>query len=241
MPLKCQSLLMMLLACLVFALSASQAVARIKPPSMEELVDSADLIVIGKVQSLKATPPVIWRQIGRSALVVAGIAISALLLWRKQVVNALVVIGIFGIGFAAWDVPHDAYRKVADVSVSSAIKGAPPAADIPVYYETGFVCDVTQLVAGREYMLFLKDAPGGYTMSWFDYSQWAIKDGCAQTVRMTWRDAPAITVSDLIERIRGGAKQGKNGSTAVSDPYPKHPAANKAHLQRRCATACGGK
>ncbi len=213
MPLTWQlRLLTPFTACLIFSMSASEAVAAITPPRMEELVDSADLIVIGKVQSVQATSAALRWQIGRAVVVGAGVAISALLLWRRKVLDAVVVLAVFLIGAALWEFPSDAYRKVTHVSVSSTIKGTPPSANIPIYYETGFVCDATRFAAGEECLLFLKNDPAGYAMSWYDYGQWVINDGYSQTVRMTWNQAAPIALAELIAKIRLCEKQGKEGN-----------------------------
>ena len=119
--------------------------ARVKMPKIEELVDSADMadmIVIGEVESVRATPPAFWRQIGTTILLIASAVVLAFLFWRKKfaiaacfVVACLLVVLLF-------DVPFGTYQKVAQVSVLSTIKGSPSPCNISVYYDDGFVCDL---------------------------------------------------------------------------------------------------
>jgi hypothetical protein len=180
---------------------ACVANARIKPPRIEELIDSADLIVIGKVESVQATPPEMWRQIGITIVLIAVVAILAFLLWRKRfaIAACLVVICLFLV--LIFDVPYGTYRKISQLSVSSTIKGPPTTNDISVYYDDSFVCDVTHFDIGQEYILFLKKLSSGYTMSWYDWSVWTVKSGYAQTERRTWQDAAPIALDEFIARI----------------------------------------
>ncbi len=71
-----RALLLGLSAWLMVTSLTGVADARIKPPRLEELIDSADLIVVGNVNAVGATPPVLWRRVG-----IAGVGIpSAVLL-----------------------------------------------------------------------------------------------------------------------------------------------------------------
>lgn len=211
-----------LLVCLILITSENVAVARITPPHMEELVDSAELIVIGKVQSDQATPPEMWRLVATTILVIAGVMTSAVLLWRRKFANTAVVVFICLIGIFALDVHYGTYRKVAYLSVSSTIKGTPPHTEIPVYYDNGFVCDITQFAAGKEYLLFLKKLPSGYALSWYDCSEWTLENGLAQTERGTWHDAAPIPLADLIANIEEACGKLKKNSGSDT-PREKRP------------------
>jgi hypothetical protein len=195
-------LLGLTLSCPILFFSASLANARIKSPQIGELVDSADLIVIGKVESVRTTPPELRRQIATVALIGIAASVAAFLLWRKRwsIAVALGVISLLGIGL--FGAPFGTHRKVAYVSVSSTIMGAMPVHKIPVYYDDGFVCDVTRFDAGKEYLLFLKELSSGYALSWYDWSEWTVEDGFVQTERRTWGDnAAPIPLADFIARI----------------------------------------
>jgi len=191
----------LLLGCPLPLLWASSAVARIKPPQFEELVDSADLIVIGRVKSVKATSPAMLRQVARIAVTCGVASVAVFLVRRKRWSDAVVLVAIGLIGVALIDVPFGTHRRVARVEVTSSIAGATPAHEIVVYYDDGFVCDVTHFVAGRTNLLFLKEITSGYARSWYDYGQWTVEDGLAQTERRTWTGAAAIPLADLVARI----------------------------------------
>lgn len=188
-------------AWLILAFLEGVADARISTPGIDELVEGADLIVIGKVQSVRATPSASWRQIGLLTLLIASAAILIVLLWRRRVAIAvcLVVACLFMV--SQLQVPFGTYRRLACVSVSSTIKGEPPGRDILVYYDYGFVCDVTRFAAGEDCLLFLKRLPTGYTVSWHDWSLWIIRGEYAETERMTWNDGDPVSVADLVTRI----------------------------------------
>lgn len=210
-----------LLICPILIASANVAVARVTKPHMEELVASADLIIIGRVQSVQATPPELRRQVGMTCLAIAGAATSALFLWRRKFANTAVVVVACLVGGSLLDVPFGTYRKVAYVSVSSTIKGTHPLADIPIYYEHGYVCDVTRFAAGEECLLFLKSISTGYTLSWYDWGRWNISNGYAQTERMTWNEAAPIAVAELIAMLQELCqKQGESGTQAPSNEQP---------------------
>ncbi len=91
---------------------------------------------------------------------------------------------------------------MADVSVSSTIKGPPPRGRISVFYDKAFVCDHTHLGVQQEYLLFLQKLPSGYAMSWYDWSVWTINAGFAQTERRRHIVAP-IAVAEFVSRIEG--------------------------------------
>jgi hypothetical protein len=197
-----QTFLLGLSAWLILASVASVANARIKTPQIEEIVASADLIVVGEVDSVRATPPELWRQIIATILLIAAAAVLAFLLWRRKfaIAACLVVAGLLGVSL--FIVPFGTYRKVAVVSVSSTLKGSPSPSTISVYHDHGFVCDVTHFDVGQEYVLFLRQLSSGYTTSWYDWSVWIIKAGYAQTERRTWHDTPPIAVGEFTATIR---------------------------------------
>ena len=70
-----------------------------------------------------------------------------------------------------------------------------------MHYDHGFVCDVTHLDVGQEYVLFLRTLSSGYTVSWYDWSVWAVNSGYVQTERRAWRDAAPIPLAEFISRI----------------------------------------
>ena len=177
--------------------------ARIKTPLMEELVDGADLIVIGKVESVQATPPELWRQIGTIALWTAAVPVIAFLLWKKKVAIAACLAVTCLLLLLQCDVPFGTHRKVAHLSVSLTVKGPSSVGNIAIHYDDGFVCDVTHLDVGQEYLLFLRTLSSGYTMSWYDWSVWTIKGGCVQNERRAWHDAAPIPVAEFVLRIEG--------------------------------------
>ena len=193
----------LLLACPILLSFPSLAQASIRRPKIEELVNSADLVVIGNVTSVRATPPELYRQIAMTVVIGVAVVVAGVLIWRRRWSALVVLAALSLLGIALFDAPFDTYRKVAFVSVSSTVCGATPAAEIPVYYQNGFVCDVTTFAAGREYLLFLKEVSSGYTLSWYDWGEWTIEDGLVQTERRTWGDAaPPIPLTEFMARIK---------------------------------------
>lgn len=175
--------------------------ARITTPRIEDLVESADLIVTGKVESVQTTPPELWRLISTTILLIAAVAILAFLLWRKKFAIAACLVFTCLLMVLQFDVPFGTYRKVAQLSVSSTIKGPPSSNNISIYYDDSFVCDVTHFDVGQEYLLFLRKLSSGYAMSWYDWSVWTIKARHAQTERRTWHEAAPIAIGEFIARI----------------------------------------
>ena len=196
-----RAILVGLSAWLIVAFLVQTADARIKTPRLEELVDSADLVVIGKIATVRATPPALWRQVGAIVLLIATAAVFAFLFWKKKVAIAACLVAACLLVIALFDVPFGTYRRVAEVSVSSTIKGRLLPGNISIYYDDGLVCDDTHFDVQQEYLLFLKRLPSGYTTSWYDWSVWTINAGFAQTERRTWHNAAPIAVPEFVSRI----------------------------------------
>jgi len=134
-------------------------------------------------------------------LLIASAAIVAVLLWRRKVaVAGCFVLGVL-LAVLHFDVPCGTYRKVAYASVSTVIKGVPSSGSIAIYYDEGFVCDETCLDVGQEYLLFLKTLSSDYTVSWYDWSVWTVKEGQVQTERRAWCNAAAIPLAEFTARI----------------------------------------
>lgn len=193
-----------LLFWLVLVLLTGTAGAAVRTPQMDELTDSADLIIIGEIESVRTTPPYLWRQIGMVLLLIAVATTLAILLWKRRfrIAAYLAVTSLLPISLLCPVGGIGGYRKVASVSVSSAIKGAPSASSIAVYYDNGFICDITHLTVGQEYLLFLKTLRSGYTTSWYDWSVWIIEGDYAQTERRVWHGNAPIAIRDLIGERR---------------------------------------
>ncbi len=218
---SCRAFLFAFCGWLILAPLAGVADGRIKVPSIAELIDSADVIVIGQVESSRPPPAVFWRNVPMGALLIASIALVALLLRKRSYALAACV----GVGYLMilmlYPVPYGTYRKLARVSVASLIKGTPPPKHISVLYdEQGFVCDRTELQVGRDYVLFLKHAPSGYVPSWYQWSVWAVETGPVQAERRMSHGATSISIGDLLQQIRG---LWQDKPEAVDEPSPDAP------------------
>jgi hypothetical protein len=179
----------------------SVADARIRKPKIEELVDSADVIVVGTVEGVRPTSAASWLGLSKVALLIGSGVIVAVLLWRRKVAVAGCVVLACLLVVLQFHIPLGAYRRVARVSVSRTIKGVPSPGEIAVYYDDGFVCDETCFDVGEEYLLFLKKLSSDYTVSWYDWSVWTVNAGQAQTERRGWHNAAPIPVAELAARI----------------------------------------
>jgi hypothetical protein len=188
---------------MILGLSPGSVSGFIPTPRADQLCRSADLIVVGKVESVGPTAlMLLWLAAGAASLLAAiWIVVAGVRRGRYGIVPVVLVCSI-PIAMI-WAVPPwTFYRFVATASVSSVIKGSPPQDPLRVYYYNGFVCDATSFSSGAEYVLFLKKASRGYTVSWWDWSQWKIDDAQVQTRRRTWNDEPPISMKSFIAKIQ---------------------------------------
>ena len=144
---------------LVLGVVTRPAYARIRTPSLSDLVGSADLIVMGKADSVESTPTESLCWALTVALVIGIAAMLALAAWRRE--SRFCVFAAFAgiVGALLLAVPVGTYRKVALISVQSTISGRLGQQPLLVYYDDGFICDITSFSRGEEYVLFLKRLP----------------------------------------------------------------------------------
>lgn len=190
-------------ASLVAALLASSASAYIGGPSIEELVDSADLIVTRQVSSVRMTSSALVRQISLTIMVALG-PVLTFMAWRKRGISVACVVALslaIVMGFLLGPRPASYYYRVASVSVSRTIKGPDSLGNILVFYDQHHPCDESHLAVQQNCLLFLKKTSSGYTTSWYDWSVWIIEQGYAQTVRGGRHDTPPVELNQLISKI----------------------------------------
>ena len=189
-------------------LTASAALGTIRDPTLSELVESADLIVVGTTESVRAAAwlvvVVVVVAVLHLALIACAIRCAMKRRWAGLAVSvtALIVL-VLAVLPGRSALPHgDRYAKVARVRVEEVVQGACEQTTIAVSYDTGFVCDATEFVAGGKYVLFLRQQGTGYTVSWHDWSQWEVDGDEVQTPRRQSHEPAPVPLTLMRQAVR---------------------------------------
>ncbi len=198
-----------LLFWIVFGAMSGEVHARIRVPKIDELIDSADVIVVGKVESSRMVQSVIWNYV---VTVVSLIFIFGVLAWlirkrRFAIAFFFAIVAFDSYGLLS-GVTLPALQRVAKIKILTTLKGDAIPQDIALFFrETGFICDETKLDASQEYLLFLKTMPGGYAPAWHDWSVWRVKDGFVQNDKRNKEPIALTEMTKLIEAQRNQPQQ----------------------------------
>ncbi|MFO7903810.1 MAG: hypothetical protein ACQESR_05770 [Planctomycetota bacterium] len=179
--------------------------------SIEELVDNADLIIIGRVDSIRMTFYGLCRQIGLTSIAVLA-PLLTFMAWRKRgkaVACFVAVTHLIAFLFVLGPQPSLNYHKVACVSVSRTIKGSVSEVNIRVLYDqnqipqkTRFLSEEPIFCVQQDYLVFLDKDSCGYTVSFPACRVWSIEQGCVQTMQMRRLKRPPINLNRLVSEIK---------------------------------------
>lgn len=190
-------------AWLIVGLLPGAASGRIRRPSVEELVESADLIITGQVDSVRMTSCGLVRRISLAVMAVLAPLLTVVAWWKRgNAVACVVALSlVIVLGFLLGPRPTSNYHKVARVFVSRTIKGLASPGTIRIFYDRHEHGDKTHFALKQNYLLFLRRTSLGYTTSWGDWGVWTIAEGYAQTVRRERANDPPIKLTRLISKV----------------------------------------
>jgi hypothetical protein len=180
---------LVLLGAATWLLVGSSTYGSISDPTLSRLVDSADLIVVGTAEFVRTSSrflaSLIFVLVLHVVLMACAIRYGMKHQWVRMTLSAtaFVALLLLSLPVAPFFPTSGRYRMKAIVRVEDVMKGGPYTDVITVMYDTGFVCDSTNLVPRQEYLLFLRQEGTTYTVSWYDWSQWEYDGNAVQTQR----------------------------------------------------------
>jgi len=170
-------------------------------PSLHDLVDTADIILIGDPESLQLTRLALCFRIAR----VICLLVSAFFIMRSLAKRRLAEAALYGlctfVVFSIIEPPIGTYQRVAHVSVSSILKGPPALERISLYYDEVHTYINMHFEVDRPYLLFLKQVPNGYAPVRLQWSVWGINAERIQAESTARPGARPLLVADLLAKI----------------------------------------
>lgn len=177
---------------------------KIRDPGFEELCKSSQAIVVVHVKATLPAPFSVPGAVVASILLAVGVfcwSRRATTRLRAVLLACIIAVLSAAIGTAVVASLPRAHRSVALAEVQKTLKGS-TAAYIPIFYHTNFVCDVTELKSGNDYVLFLDShCYFGYRMSWYDWSAWQITAEGVQTVRRSWDGERHVPLESFFDEV----------------------------------------
>lgn len=160
--------------------------AKIATPTLTQLVLRSPEIVSGHVLAIVPTP---FSPVAQMLVVLVLAIIVTLKLRRKwrgfrlfSLMCGVVVLGILAIAAVQLATYARYYEYIALVRVDRTLRGQIRGI-VPVSLRTSFVCDISDLNVGGQYVFFLERSMIGYQPSWYDWSFWQIHTGVVDTRR----------------------------------------------------------